>query len=263
MARALPFGALLPPQVQPVEEEQEDQYYFVDVGDGVILKVNSDGELRSPRALPSPPAVEVPPPAAPVALVVPAPAAAGGDPDDSGDDTTDGDKTEEYNEEENDFYYDGPREEEPFCTMHSSEVAPGYFPWLLWNTLLQLGNIVYPMYVTHSWTQPLLGTYYMSRVHIMERNYTGRGYFSRTTHDSTTAHSTYRASVSNAARRALFSLRSRHDQELSLSDYRHIPRRTSGTEQTVVPLASSEDPRLHTVAQVTIALNTNLEGVTF
>jgi hypothetical protein len=28
--------------------------------------------------------------------------------------------------------------------MHSSEVAPGYFPWLLWNTLLELGNAVGP-----------------------------------------------------------------------------------------------------------------------
>jgi hypothetical protein len=110
MARAQPFGAQLPPPVQPVEGEQEDQYYFVDVGDGMILDVDSDGELRSPQALPSPPAVEVSPPAAPVTLVVPAPAAAGGDPDDSGDDTEDGDEKEDENEEENDFYYEGPRD---------------------------------------------------------------------------------------------------------------------------------------------------------
>jgi hypothetical protein len=38
--------------------------------------------------------------------------------------------------------------------MHSSEVALGYFPWLLRNTLLELGNTVYPMYVTHSWNEP-------------------------------------------------------------------------------------------------------------
>jgi hypothetical protein len=31
----------------------------------------------------------------------------------------------------------------------------------------------------------------------------------------------------------------------------------------VVPLTGSEDPRLHTVAQVTATLNTDLEGVTF
>jgi hypothetical protein len=206
--------------------------------------------------------VEVLPPAAPVAPVVPTPAATGGDPDVSGDDTKDGEETEDDNEEGNYFYYDGPHEGEPFCTMHSSEVAPGYFPWLLRNTLLELGNTVYPMYVTHSWIDPPLGTYYMTRVHIRKRNYTSEGYILRTTHDSTTPHSTYRASVRNAARRALFSLRSRHDQELSLSDYRHIPRRTSGTEQTVVPLTGSEDPRLHTLTKVTAALNTDLEGVT-
>jgi hypothetical protein len=70
MARAQPFGAQLPPLIQPVEEEQEDPYYFVEVEDGVILEVDSDGELGSPRALPSPPAVEVPPPSALVAPVV-------------------------------------------------------------------------------------------------------------------------------------------------------------------------------------------------
>jgi hypothetical protein len=56
-----------------------------------------------------------------------------------------------------------------------------------------------------------MGTYYMTRVHIRVRNHTGGGYISRTTHDSTTPHSTYQASVSNAARRALFSLCFRHD----------------------------------------------------
>jgi hypothetical protein len=245
-----------------MEEEPEDPYYFVKVDGGEILEVYSDGELGSPRALPSPPAVEVSPPAAPVAPVVPAPTATRGDPDDSGDDTEDGNEIEDDSEEGDDFYYDGPREGEPYCTMHSSEVAPGYFLWLLRNTLLELGNTLYPMYVTHSWTEPPLGTYYMTRVHIRVRNHTGGGYISRTTHDSTTPHSTYQASVSNATRRALFSLRSRHDQELSLSDYRNIPCRTSGTEQTVVPLTGSEDPRLHTLAQVTAALNTDLEGVT-
>jgi hypothetical protein len=194
-----------------VEEEPEDPYHFVEAEDGMILEVYSDGELGSPRALPSPPAVEVLAPAAAAAPVDPAPVAAGGDPYDSSDDTEDGDETEDDNEEGDDLYYDGPREGDPYCTMHSSEVAPGYFPWLLRNTLLELGNTVYPMYVTHNWTEPPLGSYYMSRVHIRVRNHTGGGYISRTTHDSTTPHSTYQASVSNAARRALFSLRFRHD----------------------------------------------------
>jgi hypothetical protein len=73
MARTQPFGAQLPPPVELVEEEPEDPYYFVEVEGGEILEVYSDGELGSPRALPSPPAVEVPPLDAPVAPVVPAP----------------------------------------------------------------------------------------------------------------------------------------------------------------------------------------------
>jgi hypothetical protein len=111
-----------------VEEEPEDPYHFVEAEDGMILEVYSDGELGSPRALPSPPAVEVLAPAAAAAPVDPAPVAAGGDPYDSSDDTEDGDETEDDNEEGDDLYYDGPREGDPYRTMHSSEVAPGYFP---------------------------------------------------------------------------------------------------------------------------------------
>jgi hypothetical protein len=79
----------------------------------------------------------------------------------------------------------------PYCIMHSSEVALGYFSWLLRNTLLELGNTVYPMYVTHSWYEPPMGTYYMTRVRIRVRNHAGGGYISRTTHDFTTPHSMY------------------------------------------------------------------------
>jgi hypothetical protein len=197
MARTQPFGAQLPPPVQPEEEEPEDLYFFVEAEDGAILEVYSHGELGSPRALPFPPAVEVPPPATPAAPAAPvtpedpAPVAAGGDPDDSGDDTEDSDTTEDDNEDGDDTYYEGPREGDPNCIMHSSEVALGYFPWVLRNTLLEPGNTVYPMYVTHSWYEPPMGTYYMTRVHIRVRNHAGGGYITRTTHNSTTPHSTY------------------------------------------------------------------------
>jgi hypothetical protein len=111
-----------------VEEEPEDPYFFVEAEDGAILEVYSDGVLGSPWALPSPPAVEVPPLAAPATPADPAPVAVGGDPDDSGDDMEDGDETEDDNEERDGFYYDGFHKGELYCTMHSSEVAPGYFP---------------------------------------------------------------------------------------------------------------------------------------
>jgi hypothetical protein len=173
------------------------------------LEVDSNGEVRSPRALPSPPIVEVPPPAAPATPVVPTPTTAGGEPDDSRDDTEDLVMRPKMTMKEKMKVLMS--EGDPFCLMHSSKTAPGYFPWLLRNTPLELGNTVYPMYVTHSWTEPPLGTYYMTRVHIRVRNHTGGGYISRTTHESATPHSTNRASVSNTARRALFSLRSRHD----------------------------------------------------
>lgn len=81
-------------------------------------------------------------------------------------------------------------------------------------------------------------------------------------HDSIAPHSIYRASVSNATRRALWSLCSRHRYKLNISDYRHVPLCTSGAEQTIVLLMGSQDPHLNILVQVTVALNTDLEGAT-
>ena len=268
MARTQPYirgsnGVQLPSLVQPVEEEQEEPYYFVDMEDGRILEVGSDGNLRTLIASPD----VADPPAPPATPPAPAPAAAGGDPEDPDDDSDGEDDGEDEDEEEEDddaegYYYEGPREGDPACRIHSSENEYGYFPYLLREVLLELGNTVKPLYVTHRWTEPPLDTYYMTRVHIRAFEVTTRGYPSISVHDSTTPHSTYGASVSNAARRALWSLRSRHHHELNISDYRHIPRRTSGTERTVVPLGDPEEVRLNVLAQVAAGLNTDLEGAT-
>ncbi|KAF8728698.1 hypothetical protein HU200_017970 [Digitaria exilis] len=51
-------------------------------------------------------------------------------------------------------------------------------------------------------------------------------------------------------------------EELSRTEYCHLPRRRPGTEQTVVVGGGpTADPRLNVLARVTAALNTDLEGV--
>jgi hypothetical protein len=44
------------------------------------------------------------------------------------------------------------------------------------------------------------------------------------------------------------------------SEYRHVPRRASGKEETVVPAGG--DDRIDILARVTTTLNTDLEGAT-
>jgi hypothetical protein len=46
------------------------------------------------------------------------------------------------------------------------------------------------------------------------------------------------------------------------TEFRHVPRRTSGTEDSVVVLGDDGQDRLNILARVTVALNTDLEGVT-
>jgi hypothetical protein len=48
--------------------------------------------------------------------------------------------------------------------------------------------------------------------------------------------------------------------QLFQSEYRHVPRRASGTEVTVVPARGND--RIDVLARVTAALNTDLEGAT-
>ena len=45
-------------------------------------------------------------------------------------------------------------------------------------------------------------------------------------------------------------------------EYCHLPRRTSGTEKTVVTLGGAAKNRINVLAQVTATLNTDLECVT-
>ena len=122
------------------------------------------------------------------------------------------------------------------CEIHSSTDEPGYFPTLLQDVLWELGNTVKPFYVTSLYSEPGRDDYYRTQVHIREHLETSKGMKTCSTHNSTVPHATYAASVSDAARRALWSLCYTHRQELSFTEYRHLPCRTSGTEDTVVPL---------------------------
>ncbi|CAN6372405.1 unnamed protein product [Urochloa humidicola] len=114
----------------------------------------------------------------------------------------------------------------------------------------------------HQISEPTLGDYFVTRIHIRERNGAPRGMRTSSMHDFTTPHGTYAASVNAATKRALWFLCYEHCLELSVTDYRHLPRRPSGTEQTNVMLGNAGEERINILARVVAALNTDLDGAT-
>jgi hypothetical protein len=85
------------------------------------------------------------------------------------------------------------------------------------------------------------------------------GWTYRSSHHSTAHFSLDDAAVNDAARRALWSLCNAKREHLYGSEC-HVPRRASGTEETIVPAGG--DDRIDILARVTVALNTDLEGAT-
>ncbi|RLM56305.1 hypothetical protein C2845_PM10G10060 [Panicum miliaceum] len=136
------------------------------------------------------------------------------------------------------------------------------FPTLLQDVLLRLGNTLRPLHVTNHISEPGRDDYYITRVHIQECLGIAKGMRTISAHDSTAPHTTYAAAISNVARRALWSLCHTHRLELSFTDYCHLSRRTSGTEETVVVIGEDGEDRINILARVTAALNTDLEGAT-
>jgi precorrin-6B methylase 1 len=81
-------------------------------------------------------------------------------------------------------------------------------------------------------------------------------------HESLMPLSTYVSSVSNAARRALWSLSHTYRQLLHDTRYRHLPQCLREESQTsVVPSEAGED-RINTLVGVVAGLNTDLDSAT-
>ena len=110
-------------------------------------------------------------------------------------------------------------------------------------------------------TTPRSATTTYSCVHIREED-GFRGKRTVSAYDSATPFATYSTIVSSGARRALWSLCHTRRQDLQATEYRHLPRRTSGTEETVMSLGDAGDDCINVLSRVTTVLNTDLESVT-
>jgi hypothetical protein len=101
-------------------------------------------------------------------------------------------------------------------------VRDGHFPNLMQDVLHVLGTYVRPLYDTRQVFELPWACYHITRVHVRVMDAGDRGFKTLSAHESLTPLSTYAASVSNAARRALWSLSHTYWQQLHDMRYKHL-----------------------------------------
>jgi hypothetical protein len=165
---------------------------------------------------------------APHVPVAHAPTPGGDDPDDFGND--EGDDEDEEEENDNNEYANNEQEQEdnfvgmwPIAEHYTSTFETGHFPNLPQDVLHALGTYVRPIYDTRQVSEPPRNCYYITRVHVRVLDAGDRGFRTLSSHESLTPLSTYVDSVSNAARRALWSLSHTYRQQLHDTAYMHLP----------------------------------------
>jgi hypothetical protein len=162
-----------------------------------------------------------------------APAPEGDDPDDSGDDDDEDDDDEEGGDEHVNEEADYAQQDNfmgfgPVVEHYTSMFETGHFPNLLQEVLHALGTYVRPLYETRRVSEPPRACYYITRIHVRVMDAGDRGFRTLSAHESLIPLSTYTASVSDAARRTLWSLSHTYRQQLQNTRFRHLPQRLRG-----------------------------------
>jgi hypothetical protein len=150
----------------------------------------------------------------------------------------------------------------PVVEHYTSMFETGHFPNLLQEVLHALGTYVRPLYETRWVSEPPWACYYITHIHVRVMDAGYRGFRTLSAHESLTPLSTYAASVSDAARRTLWSLSHTYRQQLQDTRFRHLPLRLSGGSQTNIVLGEAGEDRLNTLACVVAGLNTDLDSAT-
>jgi hypothetical protein len=133
---------------------------------------------------------------------------------------------------------------------------------LLEELLRDIEHSVRALYITRHYVEPRMRDYYTTEVHVrVTTGHAGR-WRTRTIHPSTAHFTSKAAAINDAARRALWSVSNTSRDCIEGTDFRFVPGKVSGTENTVVPMGNFRDSRVDILPRVTTALNTDLEGAT-
>jgi hypothetical protein len=145
---------------------------------------------------------------------------------------------------------------------HTYVGPDGLFCELLEELLQEIEHAVRPLYITRHYVEPGMRDYYTTEVHVRVITAQAGRWRSRTIHPSTAHFASEAAAINDAARRALWSISNTFRDRIEGTDFRFVPSRVSGTENTVVPMGDFRDSRVDILSRVTAALNTDLEGAT-
>jgi hypothetical protein len=137
-----------------------------------------------------------------------------------------------------------------------------HFPNLLQDVFHALGTYVRPLYETRRMCEPPRACYYITCIHVRVMDTGDRRFRTLSSHESLTLLSTYAASVSDAARRTLWSLSHTYRQQLHDTKYMHLPLRLSGGSQTSIVLGGAGEDRLNIIAGAVAGLNIDLDSAT-
>jgi hypothetical protein len=149
----------------------------------------------------------------------------------------------------------------PVTEHYTSMFETGHFPNLLQDVLHTLGTYVRPLYETRRVYEPPRACY-ITRIHVRVMDAGDKGSRTLSSHESLMLLSTYAASVSDAARRTLWSLNHTYWQQLHNMKYMHLPLRIRGESQISIVLGGAGEDCLNTLASVVAGLNTDLDSDT-
>jgi hypothetical protein len=123
---------------------------------------------------------------------------------------------------------------------------------------------VRPLYIIRHFVEvePEMRDYYTTEVHVRVTTRQAGRWRTRTIHPSTVHFTSEAAAINDAARRALWSASNTFRDRIEGTDFWFVPSRANGAENNVVPIGDFRDSRVDIHARVTVALNTDLEGVT-
>jgi hypothetical protein len=158
-----------------------------------------------------------------------------------------GDEHRYHRAEYHEHTYVGP--DAPFCE-------------LLEELLQEIEHAVRPLYITRHYVEPGMRDYYTTEVHVRVTTAQVGRWRTGTIHPCTAHFASEAAAINNAARRAVWSISNTFRDCIEGIDFRFVPNRVSGTENTVIPMGDFRYSRVDILARVMAALNTDLDGAT-
>jgi hypothetical protein len=124
---------------------------------------------------------------------------------------------------------------------HTYVGPDGLFCELLEELLQDTEHSMRPLYITRHYVEPGMRDYYTTEVHVRVTTGQAGRWRTRTIHPITAHFTSETAAINDAIRRALWSVSNTFYDCIEGTDFRFVPNRITGSENTVVPMGDFRD----------------------